>query len=807
MTKIMKRSTVLLAVTCLFCSRSFADTFTVTNTNDSGAGSLRQAILDSNANPPPPNTTNLIQFNIPGSGVHTITLASSLPDVDQPVIIDGYTQPGASANTLAIGDNAVIRIKIDGGTASPIIQLCNTVGCGGPVAGDDCTIRGLSIVASGGGTMLDVRSNNNLIAGNFIGVDTDGQTVGGFSTPVFITFQTMGNTIGGTSPAARNVIASNNGGSFASILTDGDNTLVQGNYIGTNAPGTAPIGTGPNGIVVENGSGSTIGGSVPGAGNVINSTGIGLQGPAFSAISNTTVQGNLIGTDATGTIAFQTLSTGINLGDSTNTMIGGSAPGAGNVMSSGGNGISIGSNPTGMVIQGNKIGTDITGTMPLGNGLCGISVGASAPGMIGGTGAGQGNIISFSGSNGVSIGGATTGWAILGNSIHDNTGLGITLGGTCASPGATPVPNDDCDADTGANNLQNYPVLTSITNTSGNVNIVGTLNSTANTTFRLEFFGNDAVDPSSFGEGQVFLGFANVTTDASCNAAFDVNFPAAPGAPHITVTATDPNGNTSEFSAAIGQLLNISTRMQVLTGDNVLIGGFILSGSDAKKVIVRGIGPSLTSFGVAGALQDPFLELHDINGAIIATNDNWRDTQESEIEATGLAPTDDRESAIVMTLASDSNYTAILRGTNDTTGVGLVEVYDLDQTANSKLANISTRGFVDTGDNVMIGGFISGNGVAKVIVRAIGPSLTSFGVPGALQDPTLELHDGTGAIIATNDNWRDTQESEIEATGLAPTDDRESAIVATITPGNYTAIVRGTNDTTGVALVEVYNIQ
>jgi hypothetical protein len=286
-----------------------------------------------------------------------------------------------------------------------------------------------------------------------------------------------------------------------------------------------------------------------------------------------------------------------------------------------------------------------------------------------------------------------------------------------------------------------------------------------------------------------------------------VNFPAAPGAPHITVTATDPSGNTSEFSAAIGQLLNISTRMQVLTGDNVLIGGFILSGSDAKKVIVRGIGPSLTSFGVPGALQDPFLELHDINGAIIATNDNWRDTQESEIEATGLAPTDDRESAIVMTLASDSSYTAILRGTNDTTGVGLVEVYDLDQTANSKLANISTRGFVDTGDNVMIGGFISGNGVAKVIVRAIGPSLTSFGVPGALQDPTLELHDINGAIIATNDNWRDTQESEIEATGLAPTDDRESAIVATITPSNYTAIVRGNNDTTGVGLVEVYNIQ
>ena len=431
---------------------------------------------------------------------------------------------------------------------------------------------------------------------------------------------------------------------------------------------------------------------------------------------------------------------------------------------------------------------------PLGNARIGVTFAHGAhDNVVGGTSASSGNVIAFN-VNGVVVGTAglgfpdSTGISVLGNNIFSNAGLGIDLAGD----GVT--PNDDCDTDTGPNNLQNYPVLTSITATSGNVNIIGTLNGAEGTTFRLEFFGNDAVDPSSFGEGQVFLGFANVTTDASCNAAFDVNFPAVSGAPHISATATDPMGNTSEFSAVIGQLLNISTRMQVLTGDNVLIGGFILTGSDAKKVIVRGIGPSLTSFGVAGALQDPFLELHDINGAIIATNDNWRDTQESEIEATGLAPTDDRESAIVMTLASDSNYTAILRGTNDTTGVGLVEVYDLDQTANSKLANISTRGFVDTGDNVMI-------------VRGIGPSLTSFGVAGALQDPTLELHDSTGAIIASNDNWRDTQESEIEATGLAPTDDRESAIVATITPGNYTAIVRGTNDTTGVGLVEVYNIQ
>jgi hypothetical protein len=274
-------------------------------------------------------------------------------------------------------------------------------------------------------------------------------------------------------------------------------------------------------------------------------------------------------------------------------------------------------------------------------------------------------------------------------------------------------------------------------------------------------------------------------------------------------------GPTSITAAALPApsplLLNISTRLRVLTGDNVLIGGFIVTGTDPKKVIVRGLGPSLTSQGVPGALSDPTLELHDGTGATLATNDNWKDTQQSEIEATTIPPTNDLESAIVATLpANNAAYTAILRGKNDTTGIGLVEVYDLDQAANSQLANISTRGFVDTGDNVMIGGFIIGPSNAfsgKIVVRAIGPSLTNQGVANALQDPTLELHDGSGATIASNDNWKDTQQSDIEATTIPPTNDLESAIVATLTPGNYTAIVRGKNNTTGVALVEVYNLQ
>jgi hypothetical protein len=201
------------------------------------------------------------------------------------------------------------------------------------------------------------------------------------------------------------------------------------------------------------------------------------------------------------------------------------------------------------------------------------------------------------------------------------------------------------------------------------------------------------------------------------------------------------------------------------------------------------------------------LELHDSTG-LVSTNDNWKDSQEAEIEATGIPPSDDAESAIVATLAPGA-YTAILEGKSGGTGIGLVEVYDLDSAANSTLGNISARGFVDTADNVMIGGFIVGAGEGlpgRVIVRAIGPSLSSAGIVSPLEDSELELHDQNGALIASNDNWKDTQQAEIEATGLAPTDDKEAAIVQTLTDGLYTAIVRGVNDTVGVALVEVFDL-
>ncbi len=275
----------------------------------------------------------------------------------------------------------------------------------------------------------------------------------------------------------------------------------------------------------------------------------------------------------------------------------------------------------------------------------------------------------------------------------------------------------------------------------------------------------------------------------------------------------------------ISTLGNISTRAFVQTGDNVVIGGFIVQGARPKKVVIRAIGPELTQHGVPNALANPTLELYDHTGALISSNNNWATTviggiitmnQVAAIRASGYAPSDPRESAMIVNLPPGS-YTAIVRGVGNMTGVALVEVYDLSPAPNSILENISTRSFVRTGDNVMIGGVIvQGTQPTRVIVRAIGPELTQYGVPNPLADPTLELHDSTGALIASNDNWQHTiiggiitrdQVQAIMHSGHAPTQSSESAIIADLPPGNYTAIVRGVSNTTGVALVEVYDLQ
>lgn len=260
-------------------------------------------------------------------------------------------------------------------------------------------------------------------------------------------------------------------------------------------------------------------------------------------------------------------------------------------------------------------------------------------------------------------------------------------------------------------------------------------------------------------------------------------------------------GVLAQGGAPAVHLANISTRLPVGAGDNVLIAGFIITGTQQKRILVRGLGPQLP---VSENLADPTLRLHDSSGAMVASNDNWRDTQQEELQATSIAPRNDYDSAIVKSL-NPGAYTVVLSGKGGTTGVGLVEVYDLDLTVDSKLANIATRGFVDRGDNVLIGGtIIIGSGSTNVLFRALGPSVP--GVPNALQDTTLELHDSQGSLIAANDNWRDSQAAEIQATNIPPPDVREAAILRQLTPGAYTAIVRGKNNTTGVALVEAYQL-
>ena len=275
-----------------------------------------------------------------------------------------------------------------------------------------------------------------------------------------------------------------------------------------------------------------------------------------------------------------------------------------------------------------------------------------------------------------------------------------------------------------------------------------------------------------------------------------------PGVGDLRIFDTGRMNVGASATPAPRSLANVSTRLRVQPGEGALIGGFIITGSSSKTVVVRAIGPSLP---LAGALADPTLEIHDSTGALIASDDNWN-SDRAHVLNTGLAPNDEHEAVVVVSLPAGA-YTAVVRGAGDTTGIGLVELYDIDSN-HSRMANIATRGFVDTGDNVMIGGFIvGGTSSTTVLVRAIGPSLADDGVANPLLDPTLELHDSNGAQIAFDDDWKDSQQAEIEATTSPPTDDREAAIVSDLDPGAYTAIVRGKDNTTGVGLMEVYNLQ
>lgn len=275
---------------------------------------------------------------------------------------------------------------------------------------------------------------------------------------------------------------------------------------------------------------------------------------------------------------------------------------------------------------------------------------------------------------------------------------------------------------------------------------------------------------------------------------------------------TDSNLATVQINVTPGpRLENLSTRAQVLTGNDVAIGGFIIGGTDGKTVLLRALGPTLGQppFNVPHTLADPTLVLHRTgpigNDIIVATNNNWKDTQQNAIVATGKAPPNDAEAAILQTLPP-GNYTAILNGAHNTTGIGLAEIYEIDTAGNSLLQNISTRGFVGTDNSVIIGGLITTGNSTQVVMRALGPTLgqAPFNVPGTLSDPVLGIYDANGTAIGSNDNWQQTQAAELTAAGLAPPNPLESAIIVTRPAGNTTAIVRGKNGATGLALIEIY---
>ena len=495
---------ILIAGAALAAADAPAATITVTGTGDTiavdGAVTLREAItsINNGANVNADvvaagvyGTNDQIVFNIPGTGVQTIAPASNLPNITQPVTIDGYTQPGSSPNTLAVGDNAVLKIDLSGVNYS---SACT----GLAVRASNATIRGLAIHLCG--APLDIRGGSgNKVIGNFLGTDPTGSIVDWPSIAYVLYLEdTSNNTIGGTAPADRNLISGGRLGGGIFINTNSSTStgnVVQGNYIGTNAAGTAAL---PN-------------------------------------------------------------HDGMDFGNSTtNNLIGGTAAGAGNLISGNQNfGIHLAGSASN-VIQGNRIGTDATGSAPLGNGTSNTgSAGIEGGGnnnTIGGTAAGAGNVIAFNVGSCAPCGGhgqgvvlfGGTGISIRGNSIYSNSGLGIDL----KDDGVT--PNNACDTGFGPNNLQNFPVLTKAVLVGASTRVIGTLNSKASTTYQLDFYSNDACDPSGNGEGQNYLGAAMVTTDASCNGSFDVTLPvAASPQGRVTATATDPGGNTSEFSACI----------------------------------------------------------------------------------------------------------------------------------------------------------------------------------------------------------------------------------------------------------------
>ncbi|HKI19981.1 MAG TPA: Ig-like domain-containing protein, partial [Isosphaeraceae bacterium] len=599
--------------------RRLLATFTVTSTGDSGPGTLRQAIVDSNVQAGP----NTIDFNIPGTGVQTIAPISALPAITTPVTIDGYSQPGAHPNTNGPrqGDNATLLIQLDGSNLA--LSLGSPTGL--LVTGGGSTVRGLVIDDFYQG--IDLQSDGNTVFGNFIGTTPDGSAVAKGSAnryqPYGIELEGANNQIGGSDPADRNVISGNSTAIWVpnNPARAATGNLAEGNLIGLDATGTKGI-YGSDGFDIESGSGMTIGGTASGAGNVISGIDgraiyILLVGPDSAAHQQNgnggcLIEGNFIGTDVTGTALVHTTNPNTNQQFQGNRIgilidyagylepqspipstIGGTAAGAGNVIS-GNSGVAMSINPdtVGTLVEGNFVGTDLTGTENLGNSGLGLALQSPAS-TIGGTAAGAANVFAYNHSTsgdaaGVVFGRNASGSSFLGNSVFGNGTEGFITESTAA-----PAP----------------PVIASVTATSdGKTLIQGTLKDAVNTSFRLEFFSNAVADPSGVGQGQTFLGAAEVTTDATGAASFSATVAAIPaGQGFVVATATDAANNTSGYSKEYvhTQVNPAPTMTKLVVPSSPVIVGQPVTLVAIVSATAGGVPPGSVIFTIDGVAQSP----------------------------------------------------------------------------------------------------------------------------------------------------------------------------------------------------------
>ena len=716
-------------------------------------GTLTWAIYQANYNGA---DLNYIHFDIPGTPGEIEILLTETLYIARPMVINGASQPGYAGVPL-------IRINCNGlNAAFNVVGAVNGIpplSTGEVSTGAGSRIQGFRIVNyRSNGITLSRGADGNTVANNYIGFAP--LTPGTFFKNADLYPECRGIGIQSSS----NVIRGNTISGVDNAITLGDDiaaptgTIYRGNsfqrnFIGTDPTGATKIGNASDGIFLGAGAQDNF----IGPGNVISgmaSAGVELL---HATATGNTIFANIIGLNAAGTEAISNGGLGVLIANgAASNWVGGPYGGAysGNIIS--GNrygGVAIGTDefagPNGSNnnrVEGNFIGTDGTKSAGLGAQISGVTVQSNSK-----WNTVRKNVIVGQVNHGVVFSNAAN------NAMYGNW-IGRTSGGKTIANGGFGV----------------Y-----LWNASRNIVQLAVADAGVGTERNL--FGSNQLD---------VVGINGTCVD---------NVIDLSASPPPTPTPTPTPVPTPS------QLVNISTRLRVENGENALIAGFIITGDSAKKVIVRGLGTSLT---MAGALADPSLELITNNGSV--NNDDWRSDQEAAIVASGIPPASNLESAIIATLEPGA-YTAIMRGKGNTTGVGLLEVYDLDSSTPAILANISTRGIVQSGDKVMIAGFIVGAGPtdSRVVVRALGPSLAASGISSPLGNPTLQLTDGNGTIVRQSDDWQqDTiQATELIAIGIAPPNQLESAIVATLAPGAYTAVVAGKGGTTGTALVEVFNIR